>query len=274
MSGPLILGAGGRLGRALRQLADSGAWEGGAEALWHGRQGDYAWDMLAEEAPADPRLARCRGVIVLAGRTSGDPQVLAQNAALARAALTLARREGLGPVLLLSTAAVYGGGERAWSEDDVPAPSAAYGESKLEMERAVADAPGACCLRLANVAGSDALFGAMASGPVVLDRFADGTAPQRAYIGPLTLAQTLTRLIAAPALPRVLNLAAPGTAAMDAVLREAGADWSWRPAPETALRAMRLDTGLLQGLLAPPLPEISAKALVTEARAAGWSRAA
>jgi hypothetical protein len=45
---------------------------------------------------------------VLAGVTSGTDKDLARNTDLARAAINLARAHDLGPVLLSSTAAVYG----------------------------------------------------------------------------------------------------------------------------------------------------------------------
>ena len=271
--GPLILGGTGRLGRALRRLAEDGHWSEGRAALWHGRRGDYAWDMRAP-APALP--CPVRGVVVLAGVTSGSPEELAANADLARAALRLAARERLGPVLLMSSAAVYGRAEGACREEDV-APAAAYGAAKLDMERAVAEetarlgaeAPRACCLRLANVAGSDQLFGAMSESRVTLDRFADGAGPRRAYIGPLTLARSLSALIGARALPGVLNLAQPGAVAMQALLDAAGARWQWRPAPETALAETRLDTARLAACIGAVAPA-TAPGLLAEARMAGW----
>lgn len=110
-TGPLILGSTGRLGRALRCLADGGHWPEGRAALWHGRRGDFAWDMR-ETPPPLPRPVR--GVIVLAGVTGGTSEELAGNAYLARAALRLAARDRLGPVLLMSSAAVYGRATNAY----------------------------------------------------------------------------------------------------------------------------------------------------------------
>ncbi|MGR3463708.1 NAD-dependent epimerase/dehydratase family protein [Limimaricola sp.] len=273
---PLILGGTGRLGRALRRLADDGHWAQGRGALWHGRRGDYAWDMR-DTPPPLPRAVH--GVVVLAGVTAGTPDMLAANADLARAALRLAARDGLGPVLLMSSAAVYGRMTGACREEDA-APAGAYGAAKLEMERAVAReierlgpaAPRACCLRLANVAGSDQLFGAMGDGVVTLDRFADGQGPRRAYIGPLALARSLSALLAAPALPPTLNLAQPGAMAMEALLDAAQADWRWRPAPQAALPETRLDTVRLAAI-AGPIAAATAPGLLAEARMAGWSRA-
>lgn len=275
-TGPLILGSTGRLGRALRCLADGGHWPEGRAALWHGRRGDFAWDMR-ETPPPLPRPVR--GVIVLAGVTGGTSEELAGNAYLARAALRLAARDRLGPVLLMSSAAVYGRATNACREESA-SPAAAYGAAKLEMEHVIAreiaaigpDAPAACCLRLANVAGCDQLFGSMGTGPVTLDRFADGAAPRRAYVGPLTLARLLSVLIEAPALPAILNLAQPGDVGMEEILSSAGARWQWRPAPENALPRTRLDTARLAAITGPVAPA-RAPALVAEARLAGWNLA-
>ncbi len=275
-TGPLILGGTGRLGRALRCLADGGHWPEGRAALWHGRRGAYAWDMN-EEAPPLPRPVH--GVIVLAGVTAGSPEALAGNTDLARAALRLAARDGLGPVLLMSSAAVYGRASDTCREENA-SPAAPYGAAKLEMEQVVAqeiarlgpEAPVACCLRLANVAGCDQLFGAMGAGPVTLDRFADGCAPRRAYIGPLTLAKLLSALINAPNLPAILNLAQPGDVGMEEILATAGVSWQWRPAPESALPRTRLDTARLAAITGP-VAAARAPGLVAEARLAGWSLA-
>ena len=272
-TGPLILGSGGRVGRAFRALADAGLWPG-ALPLWHSRTGaDYAWDMLAGDAPRDPRLARARGMIVLTGGT-GSATGPEGSAALARAAIALARREGIGPVLLCSTQAVYGRATGPQPESATPTPASPYGAAKLAMEQAVAGEAGVCCLRIGNVAGTDMAMSNAALGPVALDRFPDGTAPRRCYIGPLSLAATMLRLIATRDLPPLLNVAAPGLTPMDALLTAAGARWHWQPAPPTALPALDLDLSLLQTIA--PLPDSAGtpEALVAEARAAGWRPAA
>ncbi|MCC5972861.1 MAG: NAD-dependent epimerase/dehydratase family protein [Rubellimicrobium sp.] len=284
-SGPLVLGAGGRLGRAWRAIHAAGLWPGAGAPLWQMRRaagngpGDAVhWDLLADNAPPDPRIDRAAGLIVLAGATAGNDEALALNTRLAEVALRLARERGLGPVLLMSSAAVYGQSPAPAREEDTPRPLNAYGAAKAAMERAVAGGPGGTCLRLANVAGCDMLFGAAARGPVRLDRFPDGAAPRRAYVGPWTLARTLLRLIelgkGGVALPDVLNLAAPGTVGMDALLSAAGCRWDWTPAPATALPALALDTARLEALAPIPPEAGTAEALVAEARRAGWLPAA
>lgn len=246
------------------------------EPLWQHRPGrpvagnGWEWD-LDGTPPPDSRLAAVRGIVVLAGATGGDAAALAANTTAALAAVRLRDAGVAGPVLLLSSAAVYGRATGPLTEDMVPTPANSYGASKATMEAAVAGRAGVTCLRLANVAGADALFGAMSAGPVTLDRFADGTAPRRSYIGPLTLARVLLALIAANDLPPVLNVASPGPLSMDLVLEAAGARWTWTPAPATALPCVALDTARLARII--ELPPADAAVLVAEARAAGWSAA-
>lgn len=272
---PLILGTTGRIGRAFRTLWAGGYWPAAQEPLWHHRPGHevagnaIAW-RLGDAPPADYRLHLTQGIVVLAGATAGDPAALRANTDAALAALRLRDIGVAGPVLLMSSAAVYGRAPGLVDEDAPLAPLAPYGAAKAEMERAVAGM-GATCLRLANVAGSDMLFAGMARGNMTLDIFDDGTAPRRSYIGPLTLARTLLRLIALPDLPPVLNLANPGTVAMDDILDAAGVEWRPEPAPPTALRSLAMDTGRLSALC--DLPGAEAAALLAEAQAAGWRQA-
>ena len=257
----LILGATGRLGQAFRQLASGGHWPGPVP-LWHGRGGevDLRWDL--DDAPPG-ELPRIGGILCLAGATR--PPFHANRAA-ALAAARLAERLAV-PCLAFSSVAVYGAQPGPWDEETPPRPDSPYGRSKQEMEDAL-EGTGATALRLGNVAGSDALFGAMARGAVRLDRFADGTAPLRAWIGPLTLARALERLGRRRDLPGVLNLAQPGPVAMDDLLRAAARPFEWQAAPTGALRDVPLDTGRAERLC--DLPPATAGTLVAEARLAGW----
>ncbi len=280
---PLLLGATGKVGRALRRVAAAGLWPGPVP-LWQHRPGQgiagddtLAWDILAGR---DPRLpSGCRGVIVLAGVTEGDAAALALNTDLALAAVDLAARHGLGPVLIASSAAVYGRQGGALAETARLAPANTYGAAKAAMEAALAarlaalgpSAPPVCCLRIGNVAGADQLFAAMARGRVPLDRFADGQGPRRSYLGAADFARILAGLLAHDgALPFAVNVAARGGVAMADILDAAGADWGWTPAPATALPDLRLDTTRLAGLLGAPLPEADAADLVAQARLGGW----
>ncbi|SHI82706.1 NAD-dependent epimerase/dehydratase family protein [Wenxinia saemankumensis] len=261
MSAPLlILGGSGRIGRAFAALRARGHWPGPAPVLAGRSGGDLRWQ------PGEAPVEGARAVVHMAG-PAGSADTAA-TVALARAALDLA--QGLGaPLLHVSTAAVYAPSPQPHDEDEGSAPPGGYGAARLAAEAALGDA--AWHLRLANVAGCDSLFGAMAEGGVVLDRLPDGRAPERCWIGPLTLARVLVALAdraAAGAEPRVLNVAQPGALAMDAVLRAAGLGWTWRDAPPGALARMALATDRLAGLVA--LPPATAEGLVAEARLAGW----
>ena len=279
----LVLGASGRLGRFLA-AAWAAAPPEGVAVRWQWRRGAggaggpdrVIWDPLA--APVPEGAGPVDVVLDLAGVVRGAPQDLARNTDLARAAWDAGLALGARHVFLPSTGAVYGRGTGAWSEADPPAPESDYARAKLEMERAargwaaVPGAPGLTCLRMGNVAGADALLAPLGRDPareVVLDRFADGQGPRRAYIGPLGLAAQLARLVrragqGAP-LPEVLNLAAPGVVAMADLLAAAGVHWHWRPAPEGALPELALDLGRLHALC-PPAPS-GAAAMVDEWRA-------
>jgi nucleoside-diphosphate-sugar epimerase len=265
--GPLLLGTSGRVGRALRAVADAGLWPG-PRPLFHARcGGDVTFDLLGPV----PDLPAVRGVVILAGVTTGTPEQLALNTALADAGLALARDRGLGRALVISSAGVYGRRDDPCAEDDALHPGTPYGRAKRDMETAVA-APGVTCLRLANVAGCDALFAAAARGPVRLDRFPDGTGPSRVWIGPVTLARVLVALLAHPGpLPPILNVSMPNPLTMAQVLDAIPHPYHHEPAPDGALHRLALDTSRLAALL--PLPPVTAAALVAEARTGGWSPA-
>lgn len=287
----LVLGSGGRIGQFL--VRSWGAQPpAGLRPLWHERQarpsapGHLAWDLLAQPLPG----AWCRWaaagtgsgpvMLCLAGVVAGDDAALAQNSALALAALEAGQAIGARHVFLCSSAAVYGSASGPQPETAVPRPCSAYGAAKLAMEHTAlawharqAQAPGLTLLRIGNVAGADALLGGavLRPGPVALDRFANGHGPSRSYIGPGRLAAVLARLVAmadaggAARLPRVLNLAEPGPVAMQALLRAAALPWHWRAAPATALQAQALDLSRLARLM--PLPVADPARMVAEWRA-------
>lgn len=252
--GPLIMGASGRLGRALARV-----WDGPAP-VWQtrgGARGALAWDILNAPAPDLPPIS---GIVVLAGVTAGTAADLALNTALAQAGADLGARLGV-PVLVASTQAVYGPQPGLLREDAPLMPANEYGRAKLVMEAAVA-APHVTCLRIGNVAGCDALAAGIARGGVVLDRFADGQGPRRAMLGPLDLCHVIKGLLAAPSRPPVLNVARPGLVAMADVLRGAGVSFDWRTAPADALPELAMDVSLLQGIC--PLPAANAADMVAQ----------
>jgi len=243
----LILGSGGKLGMVLRR-----SWPGdaGIEPVWHRRsKGDVSFDILDDRAALTQTVADCDAVIMLAGvtkETTGKP--LSLNAGLARAVLEVGQGK---PVLLASSAAVYGAQAGALSEDTPPKPVSGYGIAKREMEALAAHHPNACCLRIGNVAGADALLG-QRRDVFILDQFPDGTFPKRSYIGPHALTSVicaLAKLSVQDALPPLLNIACPTPVALNDLLRHAGLSWTTTPAPQTAIPSVHLDTALLQGLV-------------------------
>lgn len=261
-AGPLVLGASGKLGRALRYLHDTGHTKFAVPPVFQYRaNGDgLLWDPLKGTQPE----VAFSSIILLAGVTSGDDLHL--NTDLAQAACQVA--DGA-RVLIASTQAVYGPQVGTLSEDHPCQPSSAYGTAKLAMEIAVAEQPNVTCMRIGNVVGSDALTAGMERGAVVLDQFADGRYPQRAMIGPLTLGHILEALVRiSKPLPQILNLAQPELIGMDALLDAAGVTWTTRTAPDTALTALEMDLTALQNLV--DIPTANAEDLITEAQLAGW----
>lgn len=252
----LIPGATGKLGRLMQR-----AWEyapvPGWRPVWVGRRATAGVDVVWH--PGDPAPCDADAVLALWGVVPGGGD-LADNTALARAAMALGQDSGAARVLHCSSAAVYGPGTKL-SEDTPCAPANAYGTAKLDMEAAIAEAPApqACALRLANVVGADSLFAALDSAAqMVLDRFADGQAPRRSYATPSGLWRAVATLLQAETLPGVINVATPVPVGMDALARAAGRDFDWRTAPEGALAEVALETGLLQkmsGDTAPVTPE-------------------
>lgn len=273
MSRVLVMGASGRVGAYLRQF-----WPGMAvDAVWQYRAdappGGLLWAPLDDPVPDCGPVA---AILCLAGVTRGAG--LARNTDLARAALRAADRLGAGRVLLASSSAVYGATPGPHAEDGPCHPVTAYGAAKLAMEQAASTAapmPRVTCLRIGNIAGADALLGGLDPAcPPRLDQFADGRAPRRAYIGPVTLARVLAELACHPtALPRVLNIAQPGLIGMDALLRAAGGAWAWQPAPATALPEVGLALDRARTLVS--VPPATPHGLVAEWRltwaAARWN---
>lgn len=238
--------------------------------LWQRRAGadpitdhDLIWDMTGV-APDVPR--HVSAVIVLAGVTGGAR--LADNTTLAQAGADLAGRLGV-KTLVASSQAVYGHAAGVLRTTDTIIPSNAYGQAKRDMEVALQNCADVTCLRIGNVAGCDGLFGAMARGPVTIDQFADGQSPRRMMIGPADLAGVLGQLATTQTpLPRLMNIAAPGLVAMDALADAAGVTWGWQPAPDTALPVLEMDvTPMLAHINLPPA---RADDLVAQARAGGW----
>ncbi|NVK15315.1 MAG: NAD(P)-dependent oxidoreductase [Rhodobacteraceae bacterium] len=265
----LVMGSSGRIGQLLRL-----SWPRSAELVWQARcpplelapeaVWDFDWRIL--DPMADPEgLARAaRGaevILCLAGVVPGSRrnQPLSDNAGLALAAVHAAARAGGGArVILTSSAAVYGSQPGLLDEDSPLQPASGYGRAKAEMEMKAAVLAAelgvqVTALRIGNIAGLDAALGGWRPG-FRLDRFPCGRTPRRSYIGAAALARVLAALVAAPALPPVLNVAQPGTVAMGELLQAAGLPYDLQAAPEAAIPDVQLDVSRLMRLLPAEVP--------------------
>lgn len=276
----IVLGATGRIGMILRKCWDDPtiSWQtrtARAGAGWVGL------DPLAEPGALARAADGCAAILCLAGvvpgRAGADRMkpdrmgAMADNIALAEAALRAATPGAR--VFLASSAAVYGARAGLLRETDAPAPLSDYGRAKAAMERRGAELGAArgvavTALRIGNVAGVDAILGGWRPG-FRLDRFADGRTPRRSYIGVQTLARVLRDLIGAADLPEVLNIAAPGTIGMGALLDAANLHWTPRPAPDTAIAEVRLCTDRLARLTGFGAAESTPAAMVEQWRKTG-----
>ena len=265
----VLLGASGRLGRMLR-----GLWPGATPPVAQARgagAGEVTLDPLADPGGTVAALDGAGTVICLWGvtpaRAAREGCALSLNVELARAALDAAPAAGAGRVLLASSAAVYGAAEGPLREDAACQPASDYGRAKLEMEALAARHPHpATCLRIGNVAGADAILGGWRAG-MALDTLADGRTPRRSYIGPASLARVMHALCGHDDLPDTLNVAAPGTVEMGALLDAAGLAWAPRPAGPDTIAEVALDTARLERLTAFAPEEGTPEGIVAQWRA-------
>ncbi len=265
----VVAGATGRIGGMLwRQWRD--APPPGFAVTWTGRRvsGPVTPDTLACRLEAPARFAAIVAGADLVLDLAGPTGAKGSDAQTAHAALFDALAAvATGPVLTMSSAAVYGPGANL-SEDAIPAPASAYARAKLEVERKVRATPGAAALRLANVAGADALLGPWQAGTTLrLDRFPDGRTPVRSYLGPASLAAILAALCplaAAGRLPAVLNLCGPAPVEMAALLDRAGIGWTPVPAPAAAVPEVSLSAARLGALIDLPADAGSADRVISE----------
>ncbi len=202
--------------------------------------------------------------MALWGLTNGSEHELATNARLVDLTTDIANACGADRVFHMSSAAVYGPGANL-SEDQAPCPINPYGRAKLDMERRVAELRDNSrshhvILRLANVVGADSLApGLRANLAVKLDRFDDGHGPRRSYIAASDFLRIVTRLteLERHHCPDILNIAAPQPVEMEGLLRAAGREVLWCPAPARAVQDVTLDVGRLGRLL--PLHQLMSK---------------
>lgn len=239
----VVLGASGRLARLIRPF-----WEN-MPVRWQSRtplNGCARVDILNDPDGLKAMLVGADCVICFAGVTPAPDACFDDNVSLARACLNAASNAHAGHVLLTSSAAVYGADDGDLSEAADVHPISDYGRAKHQMEQmATLHSHPSTCLRIGNVVGADAAVGGWQPG-AVMDQFPDGSTPTRSYIGPATLARALLRLATTPALPKILNLAAPGSLEMGALLTAADRPFSYRPAGPQTLANVTLDTRLLE----------------------------
>ena len=268
----VVTGSAGRVGRALRL-----AWHstGGprSDVVWIGRntgQGiDAEWDIGRSTPPPLPK----DGVLLhLAGQTRGSAAELAENRRSAQVVCTSARQAGMRHVILMSSVAVYHPGSAQLTEASLPNPPSPYGQAKLDAEAAATQVlsgsdTGLILLRLGNLAGADALLRPRPAIEIItLDPVPDQPrGPERAYIGPMALAEVLRHrvdLIAAAPLPPVLNLAQPPALAMADLLDAAGRTWRFGPLRHGTLPRVAVATTLLASLV--PLPPVTPASLIAD----------
>lgn len=199
-------------------------------------------------------------MLILAGVTPRSGRDIHLNTQIAETCIAAARSVGVPRVLVASSSAVYGDHlTHPFAETDPPIPVNAYGEAKLDMEKAClrwSAALEVVCLRIGNVAGADALlrqFFEPEHSTIFLDKFADGSTPERSYIGPGTMAEILVRLAALKRdLPSVLNFAAPSPVQMATLADAAGLSWQERTRNDTKGRSITLDCTRLWEILPAP----------------------
>ncbi|MEP1962513.1 NAD-dependent epimerase/dehydratase family protein [Tateyamaria sp.] len=251
----VVLGGGGRLGKLLAPVFPR-------PATWLTRQ-DV--DICNSDA-LRKALTGTQAVFCMAGVTPGGNAPMEANIDLARRTLDAAQDVDAGHVFLFSSAAVYGRVSGALSEDGPTAPQAPYGVAKLAMEQMAADHEHPnTVLRLGNVAGADAILGGWKPG-FALDVLADGTTPQRSYIGPACLGRVLSQLCMASDLPPLMNVAAPGAVEMGELLDAAHRHWQPKVAGEGTIGQVALDTRVLERFITFDTSDSTAQGIVADWR--------
>lgn len=244
----LVLGCGGKVGRVLRHEFASRQ-----DVLWQSSRPDAGADIVWQPNQPWSGPSDVGAIVALWGVTPPDGN-LDLNSDLALSAIRLADDLGVARVLHMSSSAVYQDSPSFQTEDQAR-PVTPYGQAKHAMEQTVLrhSARGAaCCLRLANVAGCDQLFGALRGGKeITLDRFPDGRSPMRSYLSASNLAIAIDGLLRCPKhkLPSIVNVANPDAYWMEDIVHASGRPFDWRPAPERAIRQVTLNTARLQEIV-------------------------
>lgn len=292
----IFLGASGRIGRLLRTIWPSDDGQG-PQVDWQLRHAKYGhknaliWPDLSVLDPLSNHVEMCGGIdgfFVFLGSTQStcktEENTMLEHVTLVEAALDAAVSANISRVIVASSSAVYGAGQgKPFQEDDVLDPVNAYGAAKCEMEktcRAHARMIGIdlCFLRIGNVAGADALLGNAAhwkqgDAPVKLDIYPDGDGPRRSYIGPKSLANVMSGLaLQLGPLPEVINVAAPQSVSMNALLDAASIGWEARHVAASPLQTIMLDCRQLEDLSLITKADSSPLGIINQWRAAMGAR--
>ncbi len=253
----LVLGASGKIGRMLRAVwRETPAQDIEFAYVHRNRSRDHQGIVWRPGEPLN-HFPKVHALVALWGATPRSGYAFSDNTDLAKATLELAAALQVERVLHFSSSAIYPASSKPQSEANFgPAPNA-YGQSKLDMEHLIATWASEnenrfsnVVLRLANVAGADALFSNIKpGGTVTLDRFPDGLGPRRSYIGAVDLAKVIEALIDAKSVQGAINVAAPCATDMAGLAKAAKCNISWKPAPSDAIASVTLDTGKLQSVL-------------------------
>ncbi|MFS4438242.1 NAD-dependent epimerase/dehydratase family protein [Paracoccaceae bacterium GXU_MW_L88] len=249
----VMTGASGRLGRMLLAY-----WPEDAPPLIPLDRASFDLSMSVEEMRAAFESAAPDLILHLAGVTPTGPKPASEAdfQALNTAAAIRVMEAAKTPVFLASSASVYGGKHAKVHELSPLDPPSPYAQSKADADRAAEAHRHVTVLRYPTIAGADQLLQnalkAREKNPLRLDRFPDGGAPRRAYIGPRDLAHIhaalAKALLSEQELPPVLNLASPRPVAMDRLLNAfanatgRSIPWVWKPAGDSAIRELAFDT--------------------------------
>ncbi len=296
----VVIGATGRLGQIFRLQAERRGVAG--RFIWQSRNrpnlaqpGRWIfWDPALPD-PAQNLATAIKGatqgpisLLNLAGATPHHADHTPQDMQLANVDLVkqLIRAATIlkpARMLFASSAAVYGRpapAQSPFTETTPPAPLNAYGRSKVEMENWLrtnrpADVQ-TSILRIANVAGCDALLGQLThrTGPEMvrfcIDQFASGHGPQRSYIGPASLFNVLIALMDAPRHAPIVNIASQPAMLMQDLLnawadqRPDDLSQTFRPATPEAIETVALNTDLLQTLIGAQTIQSTPAEIVTQ----------
>lgn len=288
----VFLGASGRIGHLLRAVWPASI-ASDLRVDWQFRSAQptipnaFVWSDLADIKPLLDHAKSVDGLdglfIFLGASRAGDKtdvDQMAINVSLVDQALQAAAAAEIPRVLIASSSAVYGGGDGVpFDESSALHPVNAYGMAKRDMEalcvaRAAEYGIEVCLLRIGNVAGADALLGpteGWQSGdtPRLLDIYPDGDGPRRSYIGPESLADVLRCLaLQSQPLPQVINVAAPMSVSMKALLEAAAVDWEPRSVSASPLQDIVLDCERLATLTDIKDSDGAANGLVAQWRSA------